>query len=155
MDHETKLPADDPRLLAAELTEEEFLGDLKIHPHPGGDFLDAYREDYAKTFSKLPCHPLIHARDGYTLYYDSDRRGKSPLAFLGYKGELVGVFEGDNCTVDENHQGKGLGAELILAGYAQARWKNLPDRKVTEAGGKALLKAHRLAKEAAEEKGDD
>jgi GNAT superfamily N-acetyltransferase len=152
MDGETELPASDPRLLAADLTEEEFVGDLQIHEHTGMDFLDAYRDAYGATFSQLPCHPLIRRREGYTLHYDSARR-KTPLAFLGYKNELIGVFESDNLTVDNDHQGKGLGSELILAGYAQARWKNMKERKVTEAGAATLLKAYRLAKEAAKESG--
>jgi GNAT superfamily N-acetyltransferase len=50
--------------------------------------------------------------------------------------------------VDEGHQGKGLGSELILAGFAQAPWKDLKDRKVTEAGAATLRSAYRLAKEA-------
>jgi GNAT superfamily N-acetyltransferase len=154
MDRETELPASDLRLLAAELTEDEFVGELQIHKHTGIDFLDAYRGDYGATFSKLPCHPFIRPREGYTLHYDSARR-KTPLVFLGYKGELIGVFESDNLTVDEDHQGNGLGSELILAGYAQAPWKSLKDRKVTEAGAATLRKSYRLAKEAAKERSDD
>lgn len=133
----------DPRLLAAELTEQEFLGDLKVYPHPGIDFLDAYRDAYP--WSKLPTCPLICPKDGYILHYDPARRA-TPLVFLGYTGELVGVFENDNLTVDADHQSKGLGSELILAGFAQAPWKDLKDRKVTEAGAATLRRAYRLAK---------
>ena len=113
MDRETELPASDLRLLAAELTEDEFVGELQIHKHTGIDFLDAYRGAYGPTFSKLPCHPLIRPREGYTLHYDSARR-KTPLVFLGYKGELIGVFESDNLTVDEDHQRNGLGSDSAL-----------------------------------------
>jgi GNAT superfamily N-acetyltransferase len=133
----------DPRLLAAELTEQEFLGDLTVYPHPGIDFLNAYREAYP--WSKLPACPLICPKDGYILHYDPACRA-TPLVFLGCKGELVGVFENDNLTVAEDHQRKGLGSELILAGFAQAPWKDLKDRKVTEAGAAALRHAYQLAK---------
>src|SRR5207237_1356444 len=40
-----------------------------------------------------------------------------------------------------------LGPELILAGFAQAPWKNMKERKVTEAGAGALRSAYRLANE--------
>ncbi len=140
----------DPRLLAADLTEQEFLGDLKLHSHPGGDFVDAYRDAYP--WSKLPSHPLIHPNEGYILHYDSAPR-MTPLVFLEYKDELVGVFENDNLTVAEDHQRKGLGSELILAGFAQAPWKDLKDRKVTEAGAATLRRAYRLAKEVHAERG--
>jgi len=122
MDRETELPARDARLLAAQLTEDEFVGELQIHEHTGIDFLDAYRGAYGASFSQLPRHPLI---------------------------------ESDNLTVDEDHKGKGLGSELILAGYAQSPWKNLKGRKVTEGGAATLRKAYRLAKVVTEAQRED
>jgi cation transport regulator ChaB len=47
-----------------------------------------------------------------------------------------------------------LGAELILAGFAQAPWKDLKDRKVTEAGAATLRSAHQLASEAVKKTDD-
>lgn len=152
MDQRNPVPKADPRLFAATLTEQEFVGELLIHSHTGMDFLDAYRGVYADTFSTLPCQPLIRPQEGYTLHYNPAQ--KRPLAFLGHDGELVGVFEGDNCTVADDHQRKGLGSELVLAGYAQSPWKNLKNRKVTEGGAATLHRAYRLAKEAAEERGE-
>jgi hypothetical protein len=141
------MPVTDPRLAAAELTEQEFVGHLVVRPNPGGDFLDAYRDLYP-TWSKLQSHALLHPKDGYTLYYDSTPK-TTPLAFLGYKGVLVGVFESDNLTVNDEHQREGLGSELILAGFAQVQWKNMTNRKVTEAGAATLHKAYQLARETA------
>jgi hypothetical protein len=116
---------------------------LQIHPHPGGDFLDAYREC---PWLGLPSHELLCPCEGYVLHYDPKPRA-APLVFLAFEGELVGVFESDNLTVADSHQGSRLGPELILAGFAQAPWKDLKERKVTEAGAGALRSAHRLAKE--------
>ncbi len=53
---------DDPRLRAAELTEDEFLGSLDIHNHAGMDFLDAYRGAYP--WAELPRHTMIQPREG-------------------------------------------------------------------------------------------
>ncbi len=69
--------------------------------------------------------------------------------FLDFDGELAGVFESDNLTVDSSHQGKHLSRELILSAFAQAPWKNLQTRKVTEACAAALRSAYRFVKEVA------
>jgi hypothetical protein len=134
---------DDLRIKAAELTESEFLGNLEIYPHPGGDFLEAYRN--ADSWRNLPQHKLMEPRDGYVLHYESRPRSY-PLVFLAFNGELVGVFESDNLTIDSSHQEKHLSRELILAGFAQAPWKSQQGRKVTEAGAAALRSAYRFAR---------
>ena len=95
---------------------------------------------------KAPSRGLLRPREGYVLHYDP-RPQATPLVFLAFKGKLVGVFEGDNLTVADDHQGKRLGPELILAGFTQKPWKDLNGRKVTDAGAGALRSAHRLAKE--------
>jgi hypothetical protein len=95
---------------------------LKVHSHPGGDFLDAYRE--ALSWGQLPSHDLLRPREGNVLHYDEGLR-TDPLVFLAFKGELVGVFEADNLTVANEHQGKHLGPELILAGPHSLR-RGLP-----------------------------
>jgi hypothetical protein len=133
----------DPRLRAADITEQEFVGDVEVHPHSGMDFIDAYKD---MPWAMLPAQSLIQPRDGYTLHYDPHPRPE-PLVFLGCEGDLVGVFEHDNLTIKSEHQGKGLSRELILAGFSQAPWKNMKNRKVTEGGEKALRSAHRFAKE--------
>ena len=67
----------------------------------------------------------------------------APEVFLLFDDQLVGVFHGDTVTVDPDHRGRHLSRELILAGFAQAPWKN-KERKVTEAGKAALEGAYRF-----------
>src|SRR5437870_4999818 len=128
----------DPRLRAAELSEQEFTGTLEIYEDTNPEFLDVYPES---SWTTLPVQPLIEARDGYELRYKAALK-YGPLVFLVFKGELMGVFHGDTLLIDPAHRGKHLSRELILAGFAQSPWKNPKDRKVTKAGQAALRSAH-------------
>lgn len=133
----------DPRLQAASLSESDFLGTLVVHPdNDAGEMLEVYRLE--SPWARLPDQPLIESRAGYTLRYLPKQRPE-PLVFLVFESELVGVFEGDTMTIDSGHRGKKLSRELILAGFAQAPWRNKQDRKVTEAGEAALRSAYRFA----------
>ena len=138
------LPKNDPRLKAAELSEHEFVGDLIIHSDNNAEgLLDVYRE--MAPLTALPDQPLIKPREGYCLRYDL-RPQRAPLVFLVFQCELVGIFENDTLTIDPDHRGRHLSRELILAGFAQAPWKDLKNRKVTEAGAAALRSAHEFAR---------
>lgn len=137
----------DLRLKAAELSEQEFTGTLHIHPDADVELLDIYREQ--SLWTNLPAKPLIEAREGYVLRYASGQRA-APLAFLVFENQLVGVFESDTLMIDPLHRKKHLSRELILAGFAQAPWKDLQNRKVTEAGAAALRSAHKFATEVAQ-----
>lgn len=140
------MPEDDPRLKAAELSEHEFVGDLIVHSDNNADgLLDVYRE--IAPWTALPDQPLIEPREGYCLRYDPRTR-REPLVFLVFRGELVGVFENDTLTIDPDHRARHLSRELILAGFVQAPWKDLKNRKVTEAGAAALRSAHKFARAA-------
>ena len=134
----------DPRLKAAELSEQEFTGTLDLHQDTDADFLDIYREQ--TSWTNLPAKPLIKACEGYVFRYAPGLIA-APLAFLVFENQLVGVFAGDTLMIDSRHRGKYLSRELILAGFAQAPWKNLQNRKVTKAGAAALRSTHKFVTE--------
>lgn len=139
--------ADDPRLRAAGLSEQEFIGDLIIHSDNSADgLLEVYRED--ALWRRLSDQALLKAQHGYFLRYELQPQPE-PVVFLVFKGDLVGVFHNDTLTIDPKHRGRHLSRELILAGYAQAPWKDMKQRKVTKAGAAALRSAYRFAKNAA------
>ena len=138
------VPENDPRLNAAELSEDEFVGHLIPHCDNNADgLLEVYRK--VAPWNSLPDHPLIQPREAYSLRYDPHPRGE-PLVFLVFQRDLVGVFENDTLIIDPDHRGAQLSRELILAGFAQAPWKNLKNRKVTKAGAAALRSAHKFAR---------
>jgi GNAT superfamily N-acetyltransferase len=136
----------DPRLGAACLTLEEFVGRIEggsdiFNPD---ELLALYQnEDF---WAASPELPLLFPVSGYSL------RCKVPSeaheVFLIHSRTVVGFFvETDSLVVRSDHQGKGLGSELILAAFAQKPWRS-PVRKASPAGQKALSKAHGLACEA-------
>lgn len=136
----------DPRLKAAELSEPEFVGKVVLYEDiiiGAEELLDTYK--HARLWKNLPEQSLIEARENYTLRYDPNFQGY-PLVFLVYQGDqLVGVFEHDTIVIHPSHQRKHLSRELILAGFAQAPWKDLENRQVTESGKRALRGAHAFA----------
>lgn len=136
----------DLRLSAAELTLEEFLGEL----HDKGDAA-GFPDEMIKLMRKvspwqdLPEHSLLIPLVGYSLRYDL--ASSNHKVFLVYESEIVGCFiETDSLIIHSEHQGNALGRELVLAAFAQKPWKN-PERKVTAAGRKTLERAYRLAQE--------
>lgn len=134
----------DSRLRAAELTEEEFLGTIERHSDTAVNLLDAYRE-WRSLWARLPDMPLMEPHDGYSLRYDSCSQLR--LVFLVCNDELVGVYHDDNFAMDPATPVKGLSHELILAAFAQVPWKNIPNRKVTNAGETALRRAHKFVRD--------
>lgn len=136
------LPANDPRLKAAELTEKQFVGEVLVHSDNDAlGLLDAYVD---LPWNKLPPQALIEPKPGYTLHYSPP---PPRLVYLAHDGKLVGVFHDDNLTIDEDHRGLKLSRELILAGFAQVPWMDLKNRKVTNAGEAALRGAHKYVRE--------
>lgn len=132
----------DPRLRAADLSESEFVGSIILHPDTGEDLLEVYRE--IAPWQTVPAQHLIEPRDGYELRCNPKLRSE-PQVFLVFEGQLAGVFEGDTLTIGSDHRGLHLSRELILAGFAQAPWKDIKNRKVTAAGEAALRSAYRFA----------
>ncbi len=133
----------DERLSAARLTINEFVGQIEIK----GDVImpdmlfDLYQD--RNVWGHLPELPLLQPQAGYSL------RCRIPALwheiFLIYENAVVGFFvETDSLAVLSNHQGKGLGCELILAAFAQKKWC-LPPRKVSPAGQTAFQRSYNLA----------
>jgi hypothetical protein len=105
----------DPRLLPADLTEDDFVGELADPVDIFTDrLLEAYRQD-GTWAHRRPHRPLLIPKEGYALRFDFPSPTRD--IFLEYRGELVGFFQNDSLVIDTAHQGKNLSFELILAGY--------------------------------------
>lgn len=133
----------DPRLDAANLTQEDFIGEMEYSgdASPADALVEALQNMNQRT--KLHEHQLLEPRDGYVLRYNVP--SDSHCVYLLYNNKMVGFFhETDSLVIHSEHQGKGLGKELVLAAFAQKPWKN-PQRKVTSAGKRTLKSAYRFA----------
>jgi hypothetical protein len=133
----------DPRLSAADLALEEFVGSIVVcgDVFPGDEFLDTFPR---KCWESLPEHALLRPVDGYSLR--ATVPSTSHAAFLIHDQILVGIFmETDTLVLHGDHQGKGLGQELVLLAFAQKPWRSIQGRKVSDAGRKTLCRAHQLA----------
>jgi hypothetical protein len=134
----------DRRLTAAKLSSEEFVGDVKIcgDASPGDEFLEAHPYEI---WEHLPEHVLLRPVDGYSLRALVPH--SSHAVFLIHDETLVGIFtESDVLVLHGDHQGKGLGQELVLLAFAQKPWRNIQARKVSNAGNRTLHRAYKLAR---------
>jgi ribosomal protein S18 acetylase RimI-like enzyme len=133
----------DPRLDAANLTREDFIGEIEF----SGDACpaDTLVEELQRLnqWTMLHEYQLLEERDGYVLRYNVP--SDSHCVYLLHDNIMVGFFlETDSLVIHSEHQGKGLGKELVLAAFAQKPWKK-PQRKATSAGKKTLENAYILA----------
>lgn len=143
----------DLRLSATDLKLEEFLGEL----HNEGDaiFSDGMIEFLRNepSWQDVPEHSLLFPLHGYSLRYDL--ASANHRVYLMHENVVVGCFmETDSLIVHSEHQGNGLGRELVLAAFAQKPWKN-PKRMVTAAGKKTFEGAYRLAQLAKQRAAND
>ena len=133
----------DPRLSAAELDLEDFLGEI----HDEGDaigsngVIEFLRKEVS--WQHLPEHSLLFPLAGYSLRYNLSSANHE--VYLVHENEVVGCYiEIDSLIIHSEHQRKGLGPELVLAAFAQKPWNN-PKRNATAAGKITLERAYRLA----------
>ena len=134
----------DPRLSAATLTLDDFLGTIQDEGDASmtDSVIESLREN--PEWLQFDEHELLRPQHGYKLRYNVPN--DSHCAYLLFHGEMVGLFhETDSLIVHSEHWGNGLGKELVLAAFAQRRWTS-PSRKATAAGRKALEDAHKLAR---------
>ena len=143
----------DPRLDAAKLTQEDFIGEIDNSgdASPSDELVEALQE--MNSWTMLHEHQLLDPREGYVLRYNVP--SDSHCVYLLHDNEMVGFFhETDSLVIHSEHQGKGLGKELVLAAFAQKPWKK-PQRKATSAGTRTLENAYRLARRAQQRLSDD
>ena len=134
----------DPRLNAANLTKEDFIGEIKDSGDASPSF-DVLVEELQgmNGWTMLHEHQLLEPRDGYVLRYNFP--SDSHCVYLLHNNKIVGFFrETDSLVIHSEHQGKGLGKELVLAAFAQKPWKK-PQRHATSSGKRTLENAYRLA----------
>lgn len=139
----------DRRLLAANLSLAEFVGDVRIcgDASLGDEFLEAFPHE---VWQSLPEHSLFQPMHGYSLR--ALVPSSSHAVYLIHEQALVGVFmETDVLVIHGDHQGNGLGKELVLLAFAQKPWRSIQARKVSNAGCKTLNRAHELARAAQQE----
>jgi hypothetical protein len=139
------LSSDDARLKAADLIANEFIGELEISGPAGFDLLEVLTSDQVERCRSLPIQPWLEPdkKDGYTLHFEfGPHEEPYVFAFLGSE-PVGGMAFGDNITVKAEHQRRGIGKELCLAGHAQCSLKPKP-RKVTEEGAKTIRGAYEL-----------
>jgi hypothetical protein len=149
-DSRVAIPSDDERLKAADLTEEDFTGELELNGSASLDFRQILSPEQIEACRSLPAQQWLDPanKDGYTLHFRFERLDE-PRVFAFYGSTLVGgMAYGDNIAVDEEHGRRGIGAELCVAGHTQCPEKPRP-RKVTEAGEKTIRSAYRLVRRVA------
>ena len=132
----------DPRLKAANLTREDFIGEIEYSGDASPS--DALVEELQKMnqWTMLQEHQLLEPRDGYVLRYNVP--SDSHCVYLLHDNIMVGFFhETDSLVIHSEHQGKGLGKELVLTAFAQKPWYK-PQRKATSAGKRTLKNAYSL-----------
>jgi GNAT superfamily N-acetyltransferase len=133
----------DPRLDAANLTQEDFIGEIEDSgdASPSDELVEHLQK--MNRWTMLNEHNLLEPCEGYVLRYNVP--SDSHCIYLLHDNEMVGFFhETDSLVIHSEHQGKGLGKELVLAAFAQKPWKK-PQRKATSAGKRTLENAYRLA----------
>jgi len=133
----------DPRLYAANLTQEDFIGEIEYsgEASPSDELVEELQK--VNGWSMLNEHQLLEPLEGYMLRYNVP--SDSHCVYLLHGSEMVGFFhETDSLVIHSEHQRKGLGKELVLAAFAQKPWKN-PQRKATSAGKRTLENAYILA----------
>ncbi len=135
-----QIQKDDPRLSAALLSRDEFVGQVESNGDIGSSFHLVELHQPREFWGHLPELKLLMPIADYSLRCQIPATSHS--VFLMYKGMVVGCFvETDSLAILDTHQGKNLSRELILAAFAQKQWCS-PTRKVSKAGEKALVNAY-------------
>jgi hypothetical protein len=146
----------DARLGVACLSLEAFMGNSKVSDAPPDDdamqiILDELTEQRNNASFSPSCseseHGLLCPRKQYRVHYPS-RRPDPQVYLIDLSGQLpqvIGLYAGDTLFLRKDKRCRGLGAELVLAAFAQlgsTAWQNR-EHRLTPDAVKAFQNAHK------------